>query len=610
MDTTCQQVVIRKSELLRIVKDYLSSNGILNKNSSSNSNSNSDNLVIGPPGPRGPAGPPGPRGLTGPRGPQGLRGQMGPTGPTGPMGPQGEKGDTGDPGPMGPQGPQGEQGIQGIQGIQGEQGPTGPQGEPGPQGPQGEKGDTGDPGPMGPQGEKGDTGDPGPQGPQGEPGPQGDGLEYFQTELFNDGIDFPGRRSWHILELEGGEPIGDIVFRTKGLIRDNASNIYGSLLLMTDDPDIIVGSRRGSGVIDFQFNRSIPLAHIARGDFSAIIGGSSNGIMIRAPYSGILGGELNQIGQYIGDPVDADHSAVIGGRGNTILSAFSGIVAGVDNLVSGNFSLASGSNNDSSGLYSIIGGYRNISTGIHSVVFGYNNKGNGANAIIPGGVNNEITSSDSIILGRDNLITHNRVCLIGSNLVSTATNQLIVGRNNNTSAETNFYYKFGDRIFQNARSMTIQPSSIIFQVGSYNGESVFTITDTGTVFINGEIFFRSFLGGEGFSEEKEESQDKEEKIEFVTEYEIKENEKLEKGDLVKIEMDGSVSKFDTSKDLELSGQIIGVSVSNSESSQKSKVKLHGSVLVKQNYLNYIPKSWIKLTESKNNKDQMREVFIK
>ena len=68
MDTTCQQVVIRKSELLKIVKDYLSSNGILNKNSSSNSNSNSDNLVIRPPGPRG---------LTGPRGPQGDPGPQG-----------------------------------------------------------------------------------------------------------------------------------------------------------------------------------------------------------------------------------------------------------------------------------------------------------------------------------------------------------------------------------------------------------------------------------------------------------------------------------------------------------------------------------------------------
>ena len=194
---------------------------------------------------------------------------------------------------------------------------------------------------------------------------------------------------------------------------------------------------------------------------------------------------------------------------------------------------------------------------------------------------------------------------------------MIIGNGNITTPEFNEYHwlnAFSEFGFPGDAEVTLTPSNILFQVGTYQGESVFTVTKNGQVIINGMLYVKKWSFFPFESQEREPSnrstiQQETNTDPFLKEYEIKEGEKLVKYDVVRFEIDKTVSKYNYNPDGNKEKFIAGV-VEDVISENKCLVRIYGETFVHNKISEFLPQSWLIFYGSKNNTNDLCEVFIK
>jgi hypothetical protein len=173
----------------------------------------------------------------------------------------------------------------------------------------------------------------------------------------------------------------------------------------------------------------------ANGNHSAIVGGSGNTVSSNADYSAILGGLSNRIN------TSSDASVLGGGQNNEIgiNSYYSALLGGNSNYVSGNYSsVVAGDDNTVNGDDSFIGGgYQNSITGHFNTV-----SGGQANAIstsknyssIAGGRDNAIQSNYAFAAGYSNFINADYGVAIGNDNTVTGSSGVAIGVSSSAAA--------------------------------------------------------------------------------------------------------------------------------------------------------------------------------
>src|SRR5690606_8035754 len=184
--------------------------------------------------------------------------------------------------------------------------------------------------------------------------------------------------------------------------------------------------------------------------------------------------------------------------------------------------------------------------------------------------------------------------------------QVILGDGNITTPVFNTYIDVNKLPSISTLEYTLQPSNILFQVGAYQGESIFTVTKNNFVIINGDLLVKKNSGSLTAIESKIQEINSDP---FLVEYKIKEGEKLEKYDVVKLGLDRTVSKYDYKLDGNKEKFVIGV-VEEITEENKCLVRIYGMTFVKDKISEFLPQSWIALHKSKNNTNDLCEVFIK
>lgn len=184
----------------------------------------------------------------------------------------------------------------------------------------------------------------------GLPSSGGGGLTNWAEAISTSGVNNP--RNAASLKATGGATDIDAVLEPKGT---------GSILAQTPTGTQAGGNKRGLNAVDFQINRSIS-TQIAQGDYSVLLGGTSN--TISANY-GVLGGGAS-------NTVSATYATVAGGQSNGAFNTHSAVAGGFQNSASGNYaSITGGNSNTSSGTSSsVIGGESNTADGVYSSVLG------------------------------------------------------------------------------------------------------------------------------------------------------------------------------------------------------------------------------------------------
>lgn len=363
--------------------------------------------------------------------------------------------------------------------------------------------------------------------------------------------------------------------------------------------------------------------HINNGEYSVISGGTNH--RLHAHYSAIIVGSSNTIleNQYQSSDQNKLYAIITSGRNNKLDARYGFIGSGFQNTID----TITDDDNGSSFYPTILNGrlckiINTDSNYSHSLILNgdENEIHNAAFSTIVNGNNNTINGgSYSTIIGRNNEVTHSGSVLIGRNLISTSSDQVIIGNGNVTSPETNNYYIINSidpsdgTIDTPATPFTIDPAQILFQAGAYQGESIFTVTKDRDVFVNGRLLVKDLTAFRTTSERASSNgstiQHEINRDPFLKEYEIREGEKLEKYDVVKIGLDKTVSKYDHKLDGNKEKFVIGV-VEEFPSENKCLVRIYGETFVHDKISEFLPQSWIALHKSKNNTNDLCEVFIK
>ena len=114
---------------------------------------------------------------------------------------------------------------------------------------------------------------------------------------------------------------------------------YGALLAAIPDGTTANGTYRGIQAVDLQLSRG-NVEHVAKGDYSVLVGGQANQTLQSANHAAAIGGYGNSIWN--------NYSFIGGGQSQSVLSAESAIVGGsansISNFCTGSF-IAAGSNN-------------------------------------------------------------------------------------------------------------------------------------------------------------------------------------------------------------------------------------------------------------------------
>lgn len=181
---------------------------------------------------------------------------------------------------------------------------------------------------------------------------------------------------------------GDAVIQPKGT---------GALLGDLPDGTSAGGNKRGIYAVDLQLSRG-NAANVASGNYSAILGGNSNGSV--SPYTVVVAGDNNTIS------VNSDYSSIVGGQNNIVSasSVYSTIVGGTANNVSNTgATIVGGSGNAASGLSSFVGaGQSNTASGSQSsVVAGIGNTASGIGSGVPSGTYNTASGDYSVAQGNN-----------------------------------------------------------------------------------------------------------------------------------------------------------------------------------------------------------------
>jgi hypothetical protein len=180
-----------------------------------------------------------------------------------------------------------------------------------------------------------------------------------------------------------------------------APNGTGALIADIPDGTATGGNARGANAVDLQMSRSFA-ASVAVGNFSSIIGGSSNQA--------------------------AGAHSIAGGNSNTAAGQYS-VAFGNTSGASGQGAISFGSSNNSSSNFSaVLGGQSNTaSTGTHAtVVGGQSNTASGAHSIA-GGNGNVASASRSISLGSNNNASGNTSTCFGESNLSSSIYSLALG---------------------------------------------------------------------------------------------------------------------------------------------------------------------------------------
>lgn len=388
---------------------------------------------------------------------------------------------------------------------------------------------------------------------------------------------------------------------------------------------------------------------------SSVIGGGTHNV-VNTHYSVISGGSNNVN--------NGNYSVVSGGGGNKISAHYSAIVTGNNNEILENqyqdgdpnqlFAIiASGRSNKLDARYGFIGGgfeneidtinetqdengvpimngtsyYPTILNGRRCKI--KNTDGNYQFSLILNGNENEIHNGlcSTIVNGRNNIVNgHSYTTLIGRHLKSSGNDQMLIGWHGNSDNPSGTFeagnYELlkyeGETPSVGYRYLSYNPEDILFQV-SYRGENYFTIVKDGAVIVHRKLFYEktgsNWTVPSSYATQKDtvrshnDSPFSCEGDPFLKEYEIKDGEKLVKYDIVKFELDKTVSKYNYELDGNKEKFIVGV-VEDFTSENRCLVRIYGETFVHDNLSKFLPQSWITFYKSKNNTNDLCEVFIK
>jgi len=187
-----------------------------------------------------------------------------------------------------------------------------------------------------------------------------------------------------------------------------APNGTGGLIANIPDNGVAGGNARGTNAVDLQMSRTAA-NQVASGNFSIILGGSSNLLVGNDGYQIIVGGSSNSITasgySFIGGGLSnnistgsgSGYGCVAGGRSNSVLSNYGSVLGGQSNTSNGLHSFVGGGQSNTAGTNThgvVAGGQSNTVTGGWSVVSGgRSNNASGTYATVVGG-NDNIASGD------------------------------------------------------------------------------------------------------------------------------------------------------------------------------------------------------------------------
>jgi len=259
----------------------------------------------------------------------------------------------------------------------------------------------------------------------------------------------------------------------------------GSLMAQVPDGTTTGGNARGVYAVDLQLSRTTN-THVASGPYSflgggqsntsaathsAVLGGQSNSVSATSPWSAVISGQSNSVN----DTNSQGKSVVCGGASNSVTRGWSGIVAGLSNVVSqDNTFIGAGRSNTAGGIYAGIVSGRSNTTGADYVFIGagQSNTANGTWAGVVAGLGNTAGGNYSIVGGG------------ASNLVSGQYAMIVGGLLNTASAD--YTFASGRRAKATNQGSFVWADSADADFTS-NGNNTFNVRATGGSFFTGSM---------------------------------------------------------------------------------------------------------------------------